>query len=46
MPESTHETERELSEQDARWYGVYAAVIVFAVLVITTLYFFMRYFSS
>ena len=46
MSESTPETERELSEQDARWYGVYVAVIVFAVLVITTLYFFMRYFSS
>ncbi|MDQ1610412.1 MAG: hypothetical protein QOG00_343 [Pyrinomonadaceae bacterium] len=46
MPESTPETERELSEQDARWHVIYLAVIVFAVLVITALYLFSRYFSS
>ena len=46
MVENTPETERELSEQDARWHVVYVAVIVFAVLVITALYFFSRYFSS
>ncbi|HEX8131113.1 MAG TPA: hypothetical protein VF527_18585 [Pyrinomonadaceae bacterium] len=46
MPESTTETERELSEQDARWHVIYVAVIVFAVLVITALYFFSRWFSS
>ncbi|MDQ1523217.1 MAG: hypothetical protein QOE47_1141, partial [Pyrinomonadaceae bacterium] len=28
MPESTPETERELSEQDARWHVIYLAVIV------------------
>ncbi|HYG09543.1 MAG TPA: hypothetical protein VD835_06185 [Pyrinomonadaceae bacterium] len=46
MVESRPETERELSEQDARWHVVYVAVIVFAVLVISALYFFSRYFSS
>ena len=46
MPENMPETERELSEQDARWHVVYVAVVVFAVLVITALYFFSRYFSS
>jgi ABC-type glycerol-3-phosphate transport system permease component len=46
MEESTPETEKELSEQDARWHVIYASVIVFAVLVITTLYFFSRHFSS
>ena len=46
MPESTPETERELSEQDARWHIIYVAVIVFAVLVITALYFFSRRFST
>ncbi|HEY1404610.1 MAG TPA: hypothetical protein VGB05_10820 [Pyrinomonadaceae bacterium] len=46
MPENAPETERELSEQDARWHIVYVAVIVFAVLVITALYFFSRQFSS
>jgi hypothetical protein len=46
MPENTPETERELSEQDARWHVIYLAVIVFAVLVITALYFFSRRFSS
>jgi hypothetical protein len=46
MGESIPETERELSEQDARWYKIYFAVIVFAVLVITALYFFSRHFSS
>ncbi|HEY9405044.1 MAG TPA: hypothetical protein VIQ24_20500 [Pyrinomonadaceae bacterium] len=46
MRENTPETERELSEQDARWHIVYAAVLVFAVLVITALYLFSRYFSS
>jgi len=46
MGEITPETARELSEQDARWYKIYVAVIVFAVLVITTLYFFSRHFSS
>ncbi|HZH90726.1 MAG TPA: hypothetical protein VEX70_08945 [Pyrinomonadaceae bacterium] len=46
MPESTPETERELSAEDARWHVVYVAVIVFAVLVIAALYFFSRYFST
>ncbi|HZH30206.1 MAG TPA: hypothetical protein VEY11_05545 [Pyrinomonadaceae bacterium] len=46
MPEDTPETERELNEQDARWHVIYVAVIVFAVLVITALYFFSRHFSS
>ena len=46
MRESTPETERELSEQDARWHVIYLAVLVFAVLVIAALYFFSRYFSS
>lgn len=46
MSESTPETERDLSEQDARWHVVYVAVLVFAVLVITALYFFSRQFSS
>jgi len=46
MVENTPGTERELSEQDARWHVIYVAVILFAVLVITALYFFSRYFSS
>ena len=46
MPENMPETERELSEQDARWHVIYVAVIVFAVLVITALYFFSRYYST
>lgn len=46
MGKSRAETEQELSEQDARWHIIYLAVIVFAVLVITALYFFSRYFSS
>jgi uncharacterized membrane protein YvbJ len=46
MPESTPETEQELSEQDARWHIIYVAVIVFAMLVIAALYLFSRYFSS
>lgn len=46
MREGTPETEKELSEQDARWHIIYVAVLVFAVLVITALYFFSRYFSS
>ena len=46
MRESATETEQELKEQDARWHVIYVAVIVFAVMVITALYFFSRYFSS
>jgi hypothetical protein len=52
MRESTSEKENELREQnelreeDARWYVIYVAVVVFAVLVITSLYFFSRWFSS
>jgi len=46
MPENTPETARELSEQDARWHVTYMAVIAFAVVVITALYFFSRWFSS
>ena len=46
MRENMPETEQELSEQDARWHVIYVAVILFAVLVITALYFFSRYFSS
>jgi uncharacterized membrane protein YvbJ len=46
MVETRPETEQELGEQDARWHVVYLAVIVFAVLVISALYFFSRYFSS
>ena len=46
MQESTPETERELSEQDARWHVVYAAVIVCTVLVIAALWLFSRVFSS
>jgi len=45
-------SESELSEQasdavrDARWYPVYAAVVVFTVLVIAALWWFSRAFSS
>ncbi len=52
MRESTSEKEQvlreqnELREEDARWHMIYVAVIVFAALVITTLYFFSRWFSS
>lgn len=46
MRENTPETERELSERDARWHVVYVAVIVFTVAVITALWFFSRSFSS
>lgn len=52
MQESTSEKEKELREQnelreeDARWYVIYVAVIVFAALVITALYLFSRWFSS
>ena len=52
MRESTSEKEqawreqRELREEDARWHVIYVAVIVFAALVITTLYLFSRWFSS
>jgi hypothetical protein len=46
MPENMPETERELSDEDARWHVIYVAVIVFAALVITALYLFSRWFSS
>ena len=52
MRESTPEKERalreqkELREEDARWYVIYVAVVVFAALVITALYLFSRWFSS
>lgn len=46
MRENLPETDEELSQQDARWHIVYVAALVFAVLVITALYFFSRYFSS
>jgi uncharacterized membrane protein YvbJ len=52
MQESASEKEKDLREQkvlreeDARWHVIYVAVIVFAVLVITALYFFSRRFSS
>ena len=52
MRESTSEKERqlqaqkELREEDARWYVIYVAVVVFAALVITALYLFSRWFSS
>jgi uncharacterized membrane protein YvbJ len=52
MGESTSEKEQELREQnelreeDARWHLIYVAVVVFAVLVITSLYLFSRQFSS
>lgn len=52
MRDSTSEKERELREQnelreeDARWHVIYVAVMVFAALVITALYFFSRWFSN
>lgn len=46
MRETRTETERELSEEDARWHVVYVAVVVFTVLVIAALWFFSRWFSS
>ena len=46
MRESTSEKEKELREEDARWHVIYVAVVVFAALVITTLYLFSRHFSS
>jgi hypothetical protein len=46
MQQSTSEKEQELREEDARWHVIYVAVIVFAAMVITALYFFSRWFSS
>ena len=52
MRESTSEKEQglreqnELREEDARWHVIYVAVIVFAALVIASLYLFSRWFSS
>jgi hypothetical protein len=41
------ECERMIEERDDRvWYPVYAAVLLFAVLVISALWAFSRYFSS
>ena len=52
MRESTSEKENalreqnELREEDARWHMIYVAAVVFAALVVTTLYLFSRHFSS
>lgn len=40
---SEHASERE---RDARWHPVYAAVVVFTVVVIAALWWFSRAFSS
>ncbi|HEV2801002.1 MAG TPA: hypothetical protein VGW12_10925 [Pyrinomonadaceae bacterium] len=46
MRETRPETEREWSDDDARWRGIYVAAIAFTVLVIVALWFFSRWFSS